>query len=92
MLGATELKVGQELGLGLLPLKTGPLLTTGCRMPSHEEVWSQSNPTVARLDPIAGGHGAVLRGLEAGTTVVTAEAVGADGSRGKATQGYRIVP
>jgi hypothetical protein len=87
-LGATELKVGEELGLGLLPLKTANL----CRMPSYDEVWSQSNPPVANLIPFSSGHGATLRGLETGTTVVTAEVVGADGARGKATQVFRVVP
>jgi hypothetical protein len=61
-------------------------------MPSYDEVWSQSNPTVARLTPFSTRHGATLRGLETGTTVVTGEAVGADGARGKATQVFRILP
>lgn len=86
VLNATELKVGEELNLGLLTFNIG------CTTPSYDEVWSQSNPTVARLTPHSNGNGVTLRGLEPGTTVVTGEAVGADGKRGQARQTFRILP
>jgi hypothetical protein len=81
-----ELKVGEELTLGLVTINVG------CRTPAYDEAWSQSNPAVAHLTPLSNGNGATLRGLQPGTTVVTGEAVGADGTRGKATQEFRVLP
>ena len=81
-----ELEVGEELRLGLFTWNTG------CSDPSYVEVWSQSNPRVARLTPVSDGAGATLRGLEPGTTVVTAVAVGTDGAREQATQTFRVIP
>jgi hypothetical protein len=85
-LNYAELEVGQELRLGLYSWNTR------CSDPSYNEVWSQSNPRVARLTPLSNGEGATLRGLEPGTTVVTAVVVGTDGAREQATQTFRVIP
>jgi hypothetical protein len=81
-----ELAAGEELRLGLYSWEPR------CSDPSYSEVWSQSNGGVARLTPASDGKGATLRGLQPGTTVVTAVLVGTDGARAQATQTFRVVP
>ena len=81
-----ELGVGDELRLGLYSWNSR------CGDPSYSEVWSQSNPRVARPTPLPNGEGATLRGLEPGTTVVTTVVVGTDGAREQATQTFRVIP
>ena len=83
---AVEVKVGQDLSLGLLTFNIG------CTIPSYDEVWTHTNPTAARLTSNPNGKGANLLGLEPGTTVVTGEAIGANGERGRATTSFRVVP
>lgn len=81
-----ELDVGEELRLGLYSWEPR------CSDPSYSEGWSQSNPRVAVITPLSSGGGATLRGLQPGTTVVTAVLVGTDGARAQATQTFRVVP